>query len=237
MISSLSEIVESEVIEKCVDVAGRISGGYPLEYALGYTYFLGIKLKVTQDVLIPRPDTELLVIEAEKIELTCKTKVLDLCTGSGCIAISLKKRNPKISVTASDISKKALEIARENSNKNKTEIQFIKSNIFDSIEEKFDIIVSNPPYIMTDLITKLEREISHEPMLALDGGADGMGIYRRIEEKLKNHLSENGSLLLEIERQNEYTIPMLKDIFQEWSFEIINDLSGRPRVAIIRRAR
>lgn len=237
IISSLSNVVENKKAGESMSLAKKIADGYPLEYALGYTHFLGIRIKVTPDVLIPRPDTEHLIVEAEKMISGRHQKVLDLCTGSGCIAVSLKKRNPHISVTASDISSNALNIAKENARFNKTEIEFVESDLFANITEKFDIIISNPPYIMTDLILKLEKEISHEPMLALDGGVDGMDIYSGIEKELDAHLNKNGVALLEIEKQNEYTIPQFKELFYRWDVQIINDLAARPRVAKIRRTK
>lgn len=187
----------------------KIKDGFPLQYITHNQEFMGINFEVNQNVLIPQPDTEILVENTIRLVLGNKslenqenskktTQILDLCTGSGAIAISLKKYLPDVKIFASDISEKALEVARKNAKNNNVEIEFIKSDMFENIHEKFDIIVSNPPYIKSEEIEKLSKEVQNEPKLALDGGKDGLKFYKIISKEIKNYLKENGTLLMEI---------------------------------------
>lgn len=173
--------------------------GKPIQYIVNNQTFYGYDFYVDENVLIPQPDTECLVEEviqlAEKLER--KLKILDMCTGSGVIAISLRK-NLNATVFASDISPQALEIARKNTMLNKTEVSFIESDMFEKIEGKFDIIVSNPPYIETDLIKELSAEVQNEPQIALDGGKNGLDFYRILVKEAGEHLEKNGILAVEI---------------------------------------
>lgn len=210
----------------------KIKKGYPLQYITHYQEFMGIKFEVNENVLIPQPDTEVLVEKTIKIVQKCypkednrNIKILDLCTGSGAIAISLKKYLPSVQVFASDISKKALEIAKTNAKKNDVQIKLIESNMFENINEKFDIVVSNPPYIKTDEITKLSNQVQNEPRLALDGGKDGLDFYRIIQKNIKNYLYENGMLLMEIGYdQGQAVASMFKDS------KLVKDYAGKDRV-------
>ena len=210
----------------------KIKKGYPLQYITHYQEFMGIKFEVNENVLIPQPDTEVLVEKTIKIVQKCypkkdnrNIKILDLCTGSGAIAISLKKYLPSVQVFASDISKKALEIAKTNAKKNDVQIKLIQSNMFENINEKFDIIVSNPPYIKTDEITKLSNQVQNEPRLALDGGKDGLDFYRIIQKNIKNYLYENGILLMEIGYdQGQAVASMFKNS------KLVKDYAGKDRV-------
>ena len=210
----------------------KIKKGYPLQYITHYQEFMGIKFEVNENVLIPQPDTEVLVEKTIKIVQKCypkednrNIKILDLCTGSGAIAISLKKYLPSVQVFASDISKKALEIAKTNAKKNDVQIKLIESNIFENINEKFDIVVSNPPYIKTDEITKLSNQVQNEPRLALDGGKDGLDFYRIIQKNIKNYLYENGMLLMEIGYdQGQAVASMFKNS------KLVKDYAGKDRV-------
>lgn len=187
----------------------KIKDGFPLQYITHNQEFMGINFEVNQNVLIPQPDTEILVENTIRLVLGNKslenqenskktTQILDLCTGSGAIAISLKKYLPDVKIFASDISEKALEVARKNAKNNNVEIEFIKSDMFENIHEKFDIIVSNPPYIKSEEIEKLSKEVQNEPKVALDGGKDGLKFYKIISREIKNYLKENGTLLMEI---------------------------------------
>ncbi len=187
----------------------KIKDGFPLQYITHNQEFMGINFEVNQNVLIPQPDTEILVentirlvLENESLENQENSKktmqILDLCTGSGAIAVSLKKYLPDVKIFASDISEKALEVAKKNAKNNNVEIEFIKSDMFENIHEKFDIIVSNPPYIKSEEIEKLSKEVQNEPKLALDGGKDGLKFYKIISKEIKNYLKENGTLLMEI---------------------------------------
>lgn len=210
----------------------KIKKGYPLQYITHYQEFMGIKFEVNENVLIPQPDTEVLVEKTIEIVQKCypkednrNIKILDLCTGSGAIAISLKKYLPSVQVFASDISKKALEIAKTNAKKNDVQIKLIESNMFENINEKFDIVVSNPPYIKTDEITKLSNQVQNEPRLALDGGKDGLDFYRIIQKNIKNYLYENGILLMEIGYdQGQAVASMFKNS------KLVKDYAGKNRV-------
>lgn len=187
----------------------KIKDGFPLQYITHNQEFMGINFEINQNVLIPQPDTEILVENTIGLVLGNKslenqenskktTQILDLCTGSGAIAVSLKKYLPDVKIFASDISEKALEVAKKNAKNNNVEIEFIKSDMFENIHEKFDIIVSNPPYIKSEEIEKLSKEVQNEPKVALDGGKDGLKFYKIISREIKNYLKENGTLLMEI---------------------------------------
>ena len=180
----------------------RLISGEPLQYITGVQEFMKINFIVTKDVLIPQPDTEILVEEAIKIANRLDNPlILDLCTGSGAIAVSLAKNIPNAKIVATDISKKALEIAKQNAKLNGVlnNIDFIESNLFDKIKNiKFDIIVSNPPYIETDEIKKLPKDVRQEPTIALDGGKDGLDFYRKIFAKGNEYLNRQGYLCVEI---------------------------------------
>jgi release factor glutamine methyltransferase len=234
LLINLNNPIDPDIEQKTKTIAAKVSRGRPLEYELGYAYFMGLKIKVNPFVLIPRPDTELIVEEASKLIRT-GSKVLDLCTGSGCIALSLKKRNPFCQVTASDISQNALKVACENAQRIGVEVEFAKSDLFESIDGKFDIIVSNPPYIPTARIPTLQKEISYEPVQALDGGVDGLDFYRRINDGLDLHLSDDGTAVFEIDCPSEQEKNDLVEIFVKRVTNIIYDLSGLPRVLIVRK--
>ena len=177
--------------------------GRPLWYIIGDTDFCGYKIKVDERVLIPRPETEELAMMAVQTIEEEGANVLDMCTGSGAIAIAvckeLEKAGKKAQVTATDISAEALALAQENAAENEAEITFIQSDLFANIEGKFDVIITNPPYIPTAEIENLQREVrDYEPRLALDGGVDGMDIYRRIAEEAMSHLKKGGILMMEV---------------------------------------
>jgi len=178
----------------------------PLQHILGSQEFCGLNFDVTPDVLIPRHDTEVLVSEAIIRQPNART-VLDIGTGSGCIAISLKKRLPNPAVTATDISEAALAVAARNAEKLAAEIEFLKGNLFAPVAgRRFDLIVSNPPYIPEKDISSLEQEVrDYDPRAALDGGSDGLDIYRLLIPESVKYLNPGGWLLVEIgiEQANE----------------------------------
>jgi len=172
----------------------------PLQYILGFVPFYNIILNTDNRALIPRDETALLVEQAlDFIQKNNYKTILDIGTGSGAIAISVKKNAPETCVTAVDISEKAISLAKENAKENETEIEFIKSDLFENLQNrKFDCILSNPPYIPTKDMEKLEKELSFEPKNALDGGSDGLDFYRDIICQAKEHLNKNGLLMFEI---------------------------------------
>ncbi len=199
--------------------------GRPLWYCVGDTEFYGYKIKVDERALIPRPETEELVEHALKTLDGTKT-ALDLCTGSGAIAVALAKKSGA-KVIASDVSLKALELAEENAAENGAEIEFVKGDLFENLQgRKFDVIVTNPPYIRRADIDKLQREIREfEPVLALDGGEDGLEFYRRIAAEAKEHVAMGGYLFAECgEDQAEQIAAMFENA------EIIKDINGKDRI-------
>lgn len=209
-------------------------GHMPIQYILNKAYFCGLPLYVNENVLIPRFDTEVLVEEVLKISKKDKSKrILDICTGSGAIAIALKKLGGFERVDALDISDKALEVAKRNANELDLNINFLKSDMFSSLtcENKYDIIVSNPPYIQSDVVDTLESEVKDfEPRLALDGDADGMKFYKIIAENYENYLADNGVLALEIGYDEADDI---RALFEGKNVVIKKDLANLDRVAII----
>lgn len=176
--------------------------GVPIEHITHQKEFMKLSFFVDKNVLIPRQDTEILVEEVINIaKKNNAKKILDLCTGSGAIAVSLAKYLPQAEITAIDISNEALKIAKKNaiSNNVENQITFISSDMFTNLnEEKFDIIVSNPPYIKTNIIEKLDTQVQNEPYIALDGGKDGLDFYKKIINESYQYLKCNGYLCLEI---------------------------------------
>jgi len=180
----------------------KLCQGIPIQHITHRQEFMKMTFYVDENVLIPRQDTEILVEEVIKIAKKINAKkILDLCTGSGAIAISLAKYIENSEITAVDISSKALNIAKINSKNNNVEnqITFIESDLYKNLpKEKYDIIVSNPPYIKKEIIKKLDKEVQKEPKLALDGGYDGLDFYRKIVSKADEYLKFHGYLCLEI---------------------------------------
>lgn len=195
----------------------------PLQYILGKWDFMGLTFKIDKRALIPRPETELLVEEALIYirKLKRPAKVLDICTGSGCIAVAISRLLPEAAVTAIDISPAALALAKENAAIHGCNITFIESNLLDNLPyQTFDVIISNPPYIPTQDLETLQPELSHEPKLALDGGIDGLDIYHVLVPQCYDFLVPGGVLLLELgppgvetimERACYDTIQQIKD--------------------------
>ena len=294
--------IENDTLQEFSKEIENIINGKPIQYITHNQEFMGLDFYVDENVLIPQPDTEILVEEVLKIvnnlkdlniyntttkctkatekrkelaeeiadeknmskyEDDDKIKILDLCTGSGAIAISLDKilnksseennteklkeeycncnkkevKNQKCGnaiVFASDISQKALEVAEKNNESNETKVKFILSDLFENIKEnKFDIIVSNPPYIRTNVIKELSKQVKHEPQIALDGGEDGLDFYRNIINEAPKYLKVNGYLCFEIGfDQKEAVINILKDTEKYCNIKAVKDLSGNDRCII-----
>ena len=227
--------------------------GKPIQYITNTQEFMKLNFFVDENVLIPQPDTEILVETALKLTKRIyeksiynkerKIQILDLCTGSGAIAISLEKYlnldkqldNANIEIYASDISENSLKIAERNAktiNQN-INIKFILSDMFKNINKKFDIIVSNPPYIETDTIKTLSKEVQSEPLIALDGGKDGLDFYRTIASESYKYLANNGIILMEIGyNQKEKVTNIFKESGKYKTIECIKDLSNNDRVII-----
>lgn len=202
----------------------------PLQYIIGEQEFMGLAFKVNSNVLIPRQDTETLVEEALKV---CKSgmQVLDLCTGSGCIIISLMKNAPGMTGTASDMSKQALLVAKENGKNHEVDVEWIRSDLFDNITGKYDLIVSNPPYIPTAEISRLMPEVrDFEPFDALDGREDGLYFYREIIEQSQDYLNSEGYLFMEIGFDQGEAVSALMRENGFTDVEVVKDLAHLDRV-------
>ena len=219
----------------------KISTGIPIQYITNNQEFMNLNFYVDENVLIPQPDTETLVEEVINEYKEKKCEILDLCTGSGAIAISFAKYINESNIVASDISMKALQIAKLNAEKNwvRKKIEFIESDMFDKIyKEDFDIIVSNPPYIKTKVIEKLDRQVKNEPYIALDGGADGLKFYKIIIENAYKYIKNEGKVFLEIgyDQKNEL-INLFKENNHYENIYSKKDLGGNDRiiVATVRR--
>ena len=219
--------------------------GEPLQYILGKSEFMGLTFKVTPEVLIPRPETEVLVETALNLvrkfvsSKVRKLKILDLGTGSGCVAVSLAKFLPEAKTYASDISAGALEVAKENAASNNVSIEFIQSDLFSHCglwTMDYGLIISNPPYIPGSEITKLQPEIQYEPRAALDGGSDGLTFFRRIIKESLGYLTGGGLLIMEIGFGQAKEI---KNIFQNYPdfriIETVRDYSGIERVIVAKK--
>ena len=224
------EEADMEEEEAYRELIGRRAKRIPLQQITGEQEFMGFPFLVNEHVLIPRQDTETLVEEA--MEKSGKgDRVLDMCTGSGCILLSLLKLVPGLSGTGADISQEALKVAVENGKRLQTEASFLESDLFEKVEGVFDLIVSNPPYIASDEIGTLMEEVrDHETIGALDGSADGLAFYRRLVQEGKDHLKSGGWMLFEIGcTQAEAVMELLKKGgFQE--IYVKKDLAGLDRV-------
>ena len=271
LILKYKDEINNKKVEEFRNLLKKLENGIPIQYIINNQEFMGLNFYVDEDVLIPQPDTEILVEEVikycnelrnnesedketnkdykENIEkepiinkedknINKKTiKILDLCTGSGIIGISIYKYLENVEIYASDISQKALNIAEKNTNLNNAKINFINSDMFENIHIKdFDIIVSNPPYIESKVIESLSKEVQNEPKLALDGGEDGLKFYRCILENAKDYLRKNGAIFLEIGYdQKEKIEEILKSYKIYKETKCIKDFGGNNRVIIIKK--
>ena len=217
------------------EIFQQLAAHKPAQYIIGHVDFFGMQLKVDERVLIPRPETEELVelILTENPEENLK--ILDIGTGSGAIALGLAKNRPGWSVTAADISQEALELASENARNQNLNIFFKKSDCFAEISEKYDIIVSNPPYISREDESDVGLNVLHsEPHLALFADEDGLAIYRRIAEDAKDYLTDGGKIYLEIGYKQGQSVPALfRKHLPEKRVRTLKDQFGQDRMVVI----
>lgn len=226
-----SELLDSTVEERYFEILDKRKNGMPIQYILGEEYFYGRSFKVLKDVLIPRQDTEISVETLLKIIKNNKiNNMLEIGCGTGIVSISVDLET-KIDVTAVDISKRAIENSIINKEKLGSGIKIMKSDLFSNIKESFDLIYSNPPYIKSDEIEKLQVEVrKHEPRLALDGGEDGLHFYKKIIEKAPKYLNDRGYLVFEIGHDEAKDICALME--DKFDVEVIKDLSKLDRVVV-----
>ena len=232
-----NEELTKEQLEKYFLCIKKIASGIPLQHITNLQEFMKLNFYVDENVLIPRPDTETLVEEVIKISTKVRAKkILDLCTGSGAIAVSLAKYLENVQITAIDISNKALQVAIRNAKNNNVEekITFIESDLFTDIaKEKYDIIVSNPPYIKSNVIPDLNEEVRKEPYIALDGGLDGLNFYKKIIKDGYEYLKYKGYLCLEIGYdQKEEVEQIIKNDGKYFNTYSKKDLYGNDRIIV-----
>lgn len=232
-----NDMADTEKAEQYLEYIGERSRHVPLQQLTGEAYFYGMKFYVNEDVLIPRQDTEVLVEEVLKLSRTVfpeekgkHLNILDVCTGSGCILLSLLSNLENAVGTGVDLSEKALNVARINGRNLGIQAEWIHSNLFDKVQGKYDMIVSNPPYIKTSVIGELMDEVKyHEPKMALDGREDGLYFYRAMIREAEEYLNQGGILAFEIGYdQGESVSRLMRD--QGYSqVQVIPDLAGLDR--------
>lgn len=204
----------------------------PLQYITGAQEFMGLTFHVNSNVLIPRQDTETLVEEAIKL-VEPGMSILDMCTGSGCIIISILKKCSGIQGTGSDISKQALNVAKKNAKLNNVAVDFERSDMFENLSDKYDMIVSNPPYIRSDVVPTLMPEVCEfEPLDALDGHEDGLYFYRKIIKECKSFLKEDGKILFEIGNDQGQAVSDMLTYAGFRNVGVIKDLAHNDRVVV-----
>lgn len=226
------------------DLVQRRTKHEPVAYLVGQREFFGLPFRVTKDVLIPRPDTETLVMEAlDALKPLDRPRALDLCTGSGCVGVAIAKTRKECAVTAIDLSEAALAIARENAERNgvAAQLTFLQGDLFLPLEStaQFDVIASNPPYVRDDEMETLPPDVRlHEPRLALAAGKDGLDVLRRIVAEAPRFLAAGGRLLMELApEQGEAVKGLLESQGEYEEVRLVKDLSRQVRVASARKAR
>ncbi|MBO5302550.1 MAG: peptide chain release factor N(5)-glutamine methyltransferase [Lachnospiraceae bacterium] len=228
----MNEDIIEEQQQEYASVLKKRAEHIPLQYITGEQEFMGHRFLVNSNVLIPRQDTEILVEEALKV-VRPGMDVLDMCTGSGCIIISILKNVSKVNAVAADISKQALNVAKENAKLNDVTVRFETSDLFEHIRGEFDVIVSNPPYIRTEEITKLMPEVrDFEPFGALDGKEDGLYFYRKIVDEGQKYLKPGGYLMFEIGCDQGEDVSALMQQAGYSEIKVVKDLAGLDRVVI-----
>jgi len=234
ILTNIDENVSIFKVLKWKHLLRKRKRGIPANYLTGSKEFYSLKYKVNSSVLIPRPETELIVDEILKLK---PTSVLDVGTGSGNIAISVKYNLPNCRVTAVDIRRSALKVAKYNCKRllGRKKIKFRKSNFCDNIEGYYDVIVSNPPYIPDRTLTGLQKEVSvYEPRIALSGGKDGLDAYKKIFNSCVKCLNKNGTLILEISNEVIKGVKGLAHLYGWAMTKVVKDYSNQPRVGIFK---
>lgn len=258
IILEYQEVLQDRLCDKYFELIDRRSKGEPVQYIMGSQEFMGLEFIVNENVLIPRQDTETLVEDALEIintgtlrgeDMDVKRKewdILDLCTGSGAIGVSLARIANKVNVTCSDISEGAIKVAKENAQKHGVakSVKFEQGDLFKPFskhfrKQKFDMIISNPPYIKSSIIPTLQKEVcEHEPLSALDGGESGLDFYERIVSGVGSHLRKSGVLLLEIGHdQGEAVSGLLSRNGEFTSIRVLKDLANRDRIIFAKKSK
>ncbi len=240
LVINKDEEVENNKENEYMGYIKEVVAGKPVQYITNKQEFMGLSFFVDENVLIPQPDTEILVEEAIKYANQIKedVEILDMCTGSGCIGVALAKHVKNAKVTLVDISTKALEVAKKNAKENevKEKVNFIQSDMFENIKGKFDVIVSNPPYIKTKVINELDLQVQNEPHLALDGGEDGLKFYEILINEAPKYLKENGKIFLEIGYDQKKEVEELARNSKLYKkIENVKDLANNDRVIELKR--
>ena len=232
---ALQQEVTEEEKEFVEEIYTKLANHIPAQYIIGHAEFFGMQLKVDERVLIPRPETEELVELILAENLKENLKVLDIGTGSGAIALALAKSRPDWTITASDISQDVLDLASKNAEIQNLNIFLKKSDCFSEISSKYDIIVSNPPYISRSDESEVGLNVLHsEPHLALFADEDGLAIYRRIAEDSKDYLNDGGKIYLEIGYKQGQSVPALfKENFPEKQVRTLKDQFGQDRMVVV----
>ena len=258
IILEYQEVLQDRLCDKYFELIDRRSKGEPVQYIMGSQEFMGLEFIVNENVLIPRQDTETLVEDALEIintgtlrgeDMDVKRKewdILDLCTGSGAIGVSLARIANKVNVTCSDISEGAIKVAKENAQKHGVakSVKFEQGDLFKPFskpfrKQKFDMIISNPPYIKSSIIPTLQKEVcEYEPISALDGGESGLDFYERIVSGVGGHLRKSGVLLLEIGHdQGEAVGGLLSRNGDFTSIRVLKDLANRDRIVFAKKSK
>lgn len=237
IVAHMEDEIREDALEQFDEALKKVENGVPVQYITNNQEFMNISLYVDENVLIPQPDTEILVEQVILKYQNEKCKILDLCTGSGAIGIALAKNIKNADVFVSDISARALEITKKNVDYNLDNcncVHIIESNMFENIDEnEFDCIVSNPPYIRTSVIESLDMQVKNEPHLALDGGVDGLKFYRIIADNSYKYIKNGGKLYLEIGYdQKDLVINILKENGHYVDIECVKDYGANDRVII-----
>lgn len=228
------EDIPEDRLQMVIEAAARREAHEPLQYILGSQEFMGLEIECSPACLIPRLDTELLAsmaVDHLRRNTADQRRVIDMCTGTGCIAIAMAVEVPDAEVVASDISEEALCVAERNNLKYSAGVRFVQSDLFDKIDGRFDLIVSNPPYISATVMEGLTPEVvAHEPMLALSGGSDGMDFYRRIAVDAVDYISAGGRIMMEIGEEQGAAITAMLEQAGWQDIRIYKDLAGLDRV-------